>query len=104
MYNNLGVILCQKNNLEKGGEFFITALDNIDQQLEYKQFSVLTNLLIISMYTQNGTLLKKIQNRCDGISSEELLRYRKSLRPGAFKEGMTESFSFFGFSGLSYIF
>lgn len=79
-------------------------MDNIDQQLEYKQFPVLTNLLIISMYIQDDTLLKKIQNRCDEIFSDELLRYRKSLRPGTFKEGTTESFSFFGFSGLSYIF
>lgn len=104
VYNNLGVIFCQVSDFKKGEEFFSLALDNVDQQLEYKQFPVLANLLMISMHTKNDSLLQKVQKRCDEIPSEDLLEYRKSLRPGMLEYRTTESFSFFGFSGLSYIF
>ena len=98
------MIFCQVSDFKKGEEFFSLALDNVDQQLEYKQFPVLANLLMISMHTKNDSLLQKVQKRCDEIPSEDLLEYRKSLRPGMLEYRTTESFSFFGFSGLSYIF
>lgn len=56
------------------------------------------------MYLKDDSLLQKTQKRCDEIPSEELLGYRRSLRPDAFQSGVAESFSFFGFSGISYIF
>lgn len=104
MYNNLGVIFCQNGDIKKASKYFSLALDSLDQQLEYKQFPILTNLLMVSMYLKDDSLLQKTQKRCDEIPSEELLGYRRSLRPDAFQSGVAESFSFFGFSGISYIF
>lgn len=104
MYNNLGVISCQNGDFKKAGVFFSLALDNIEQQLEYKQFPILTNLLIVGMYLKDDALLQKAQKRCDAIPSEDLLKYRKSLCPDMLQRNTVESFSFFGFSGISYIF
>lgn len=104
LYNNLGVIFWQNGDFKKAGMFFSLALDNIEQQLEYKQFPILTNLLMVSMHLKDDILLQKTQTRCDMIPSEELLRYRKYLHPDMLQNGTAESFSFFGFSGISYIF
>ena len=104
MYNNLGVIFCQNGNFKKAGVFFLLALENVDQQLEYKQMPILTNLLMISMYLKDDNLLQKTQKRCDEVLSEDLMRYRRSLRPDALQTEAAESFSFFSFSGISYIF
>ena len=104
MYNNLGVIYYQNGNFKKAGLLFSLALDSIDQQLEYKQFPLLTNLLIISMYLKDNNLLQKAQKYCDEISSAELLRYRRTLNLDTLQSGMTDSFAFFSFSGISYIF
>lgn len=105
MYNNLGVIFCQNEDYIKASKFFLLALDSLDQPLEYKQFPVLTNLLQIAMHLKDDCLLQKIQKCCDEISSEELLRYRRTIRPYTLlQNSAAESFSFFGFSGISYIF
>lgn len=104
MYNNLGVVFCQTGNFAKAGEFFSLALDCVDQQLEYKQFPILTNLLLVGMHLKDKKLLQRAQKCCDGIPSEDLMRYRRSLRPDSLQSGTTESFAFFGFSGISYFF
>ena len=104
MYNNLGVVSCQNGDFAKAGEFFSLALDCVDQQLEYKQFPILTNLLLIGMHLKDGKLLQKAQKCCDEIPSEALMGYRRSLRPDPLQSGTAESFAFFGFSGISYLF
>ena len=104
MYNNLGVVSCQDGDFERARKFFLLALDELDQQIEYKQFPVLTNLLQISMYLGDNTLLRKVQRCCDKVPSEDLFAYRKSLRPNVQQSATMDSFTFFGFSGISYIF
>lgn len=104
MYNNLGVVSCQNGDFAKAGAFFSLALDCVDQQLEYKQFPILTNLLLVGMHLKDEKLLQRAQKYCDEIPSEDLMRYRRSLRPGTLQSGTVESFAFFGFSGISYLF
>lgn len=104
MYNNLGVVSCQNGDFAKAGTFFSLALDCVDQQLEYKQFPILTNLLLVGMHLRDGKLLQRAQKCCDEIPSEDLMRYRRSLRPDTLQSGTAESFAFFGFSGISYLF
>ena len=103
MYNNLGVIFGREGNYKKAGDYFSLAIGTLGQQIEYKQAPVLTNLLMASICQKdNAALRQRAAKCCDAVQFEDLREYRRSLCPEAI--ATSDSFSFFGLAGFSYIF
>lgn len=103
IYNNLGVIYYSRNDFEKAKYYFDLALKTLDGQIEYKQYPVLTNLLLTSIRLNDNELTKRVQLRCDKINSNELFEYCKSIYNKTNIQQI-DSFAFWGFCGTSYIF
>jgi len=104
IYNNLGVIYYSRNDFEKAWYYFDLALKTLDNQIEYKQYPVLTNLLLTSIQINDNKLASHIQQRCEKINSNELFEYCKSIYRNTSKIQQFDSFAFWGFYGTSYIF
>lgn len=104
MYNNLGVVHYYNGNYEKARKLFKLAANTMDGQIEYKQYPVLTNLMIVAISLNDKDLLDEIGQRCDAIGSRELVEFRQLIILN--KRGVTrnESFSYWNFNGASYIF
>ncbi len=99
IYNNLGVVCYSKNDFEKAKYYFDLALKTLDDQIEYKQYPVLTNLLLTSIRLNDNELTKRVQLRCDKTNSNELFEYCKSIYNKTNIQKI-DSFAFWGFADL----
>lgn len=104
IYNNLGVIYYVKKNYIKAHYYFDLALNTLDKQIEYKQYPILTNLLLISINLKDDKLTNNIERRIESIGSNELFEYCKSMYIHRAELKKFDSFTFWGFNGSSYIF
>lgn len=104
MYNNLGVLQYHVRNYEDAVHYFKLAASTLDGQIEYKQYPVLTNLIVTAIRLKDGELLREMGRHCDEIVSNELVEYRKALSDKSHGKVKYDSFSFWNFEGAGYIF
>lgn len=104
MYNNLGVLHYRNGDYNKAVHYFKLAVSALDGQIEYKQYPVLTNLIVTARRLNDDELLRETGRRCNDIASTELFEYRKAISSKSNSKMKFDSFSFWNFEGAGYIF
>ena len=104
MYNNLGVLQYRNGDYNKAVHYFKLAVSALDGQIEYKQYPVLTNLIVTARHLNDDALLRETGRRCNNIVSTELFEHRKAISSKSNSKMKFDSFSFWNFDGAGYIF
>ena len=102
MYNNLGVLHYHNSDCEKAGYYFKLAKSTLDGQIEFKQYPVLTNLMLVADRLKDTKLQREVEHYCNEVTSTELFEYCKDIINN--RHDVLDAFSFWGFDGAGYIF
>ena len=106
MYNNMVVVAYLHGDFCTAKRYFAHAIESLEQQIEYKQLPVFTNLIATGVKLKDLDLIQKAYKYCNEISSSDLLNYIRFLQKNNSLDtvGANDGFAYFGFSGISYIF